>query len=668
MLLVPKMKQEQISDLRRSRLHWSATAVQLTLLGLLSACGGGTPTEPSVGSAAGVTNEAPMVGPSSSAAQLSYDANYSIGFAQAVAAGVEDAPEKATSRVVTITSTDSTGAVPTTDSANSVVLVAADGTKGAGTGGSGAESGKDTANPTTDIEVIGSPTDQPLPEIPITELPGTDPEPPVTDVELPIIDPEPPVTDEESPIIDPEPPVTDEESPIIDPEPPVTDEESPITDPEPPVTDAEPPTTDPDPITTDSEPPVTDSGTPTSPTIEEPTEPVGSATATMFFSSTTEGFNGEVLSESIRVTWPVDPDARGYNVYRQAEFVTSVFTEEYIDEDVYDGNYYYEIQAFDNSDTLYYVATGLTVKATTIGTTDPDAPVPNTQLLEGYDLVFGDEFTGSTLDGTKWNTSYLWGTELIINSEEQYYVDILNDPEFGFNPFTFDGDNLTINSIPTPSELAGKSLNQPYLSGVITSYDAFKFTYGYVETRAKVTHGRGYWPAFWLLNAYYVDDMPEIDIMEFIGHNQDVVYHTYHYYDSAGDLRSTPSQPTPGVDYTADFHTYAVEWKPGTIIFYINNIEVHRVVDSKVSQQEMYVIANTALGGWWAGSPDNTTPFPGEFIIDYIRVYQKSQPYDDNLLDDGITQVPYADQIFGTSSPSHRPSIEDWPEGYPSGL
>ena len=671
MLLAPKMTQDKITNLRSNRLRWSATAMQVTLLGLVSACGGGAPAEPSAGAAAAVVNEAPMVGPSSSAAQLSNDSNYSIGFAQAVAAGVEDAPEQGTNTVSSLISTDSNEAIPTTDSTNSVVLIPADTTKETTTEGAGTETGTDTANPTTDgntpatdFEVIESSTDQP---VPVAELPVTNPEPPVTDTETPITDQEPPVTDVETPITDAESPVTDTETPITDPEPAVTDTETPITDAESPVTDTETPITDPEPAVTDTETPITDSSTPTSPPDVEIPDAVDSNIETTFFSITTEGFNGEVLSDSIRVTWPVDPDARGYNVYRQAQFVTSVFTEEYIDEDVYDGNYYYEIQAFDNSDTLYYVATGLTVKATTFGTTDPDAPVPNTQLLDGYDLVFSDEFTGSELDGTKWNTSYLWGTDLVINSEEQYYVDILNDPEFGFNPFTFDGDNLTINSIQTPSELAGKSLNQPYLSGVITSYDAFKFTYGYVETRAKVTHGRGYWPAFWLLNAYYVDDMPEIDIMEFIGHNQDVVYHTYHYYDSEGQLRSTPSQATPGVDYTADFYTYAVEWKPGTIIFYINNIEVHRVVDSKVSQQEMYVIANTALGGWWAGSPDNTTPFPGEFVIDYIRVYQKSQPYDDNLLDDGITQVPYADQIFGTSSPSHRPSKEDWPEGYPSG-
>ncbi len=388
-----------------------------------------------------------------------------------------------------------------------------------------------------------------------------------------------------------------------------------------------------------------------------------------FESVTTEGFGGEVLDNSIRITWKVDQEASGYNVYRQAEYYTTVFTNEFHDIEVFDQNYYYEIQAFEHqereSDTrYYYIATGLTVSARTLGKTDPDRPKTNESLLENYKLVFSDEFNGNSLDASKWNTSFLWGTDLIINGEEQYYVDILKDPEFGFNPFTFDGNNVTINTIETPPELAKKSLDQPYLSGIMTSYDAFKFTYGYAEVRARMTHGRGYWPAFWLLNAYYGGEDPEIDIMEFIGDNQDVVYHTFHYYDDSGKLRSSQSEPTPGIDYTSDFHNFSVEWKPGSIIYFVDGIEVHRITDPKVPQEQMYLIANTAVGGWWAGSPDESTPFPGEYVIDYIRVYQKSTLYNDMLYSDGMTSVPYADDIPTQALPNHRPAREHWSEGY----
>ena len=410
--------------------------------------------------------------------------------------------------------------------------------------------------------------------------------------------------------------------------------------------------------------------------------PVAAADNTVskyFTSVTTEGFVGEVLEDSIRITWNEDPDAIGYNIYRQAEYYDTVYATEFNDTDVYDNDYYYEIQAFDNgskeADARYYfVAIGLTVSARTLGRIDPNKPKPNDELLKDYELVFADEFNGSSLDTSKWNTSFLWGTDLIINNEEQYYVDIANDPFFGFNPFTFDGNNMTINTIKTPPKLASKSNGQPYLSGIITSYDAFKFTYGYAEVRAKMTHGRGYWPAFWLLNAYYGGADPEIDIMEFLGHNQDVAYHTFHYYDENGKLRSTKSHPTKGIDFTADFHTFSVEWAPGLIVFFVDGIETHRITDPNVPVEQMYLLANTAVGGWWAGSPDETTPFPGKYIIDYIRVYQKATLYNDAMLSDDVTaggsnkvtSVPYADDVYGQASPTHRPTKEEWPDGYPN--
>ncbi len=399
----------------------------------------------------------------------------------------------------------------------------------------------------------------------------------------------------------------------------------------------------------------------TAPEIAE----ANAATVKTFSSTTSDGFVGEVSDNgTVKVTWKKDLKARGYNVYRQAEYITTIFEEKWIQSDLYDEAYYYEIQAFDAADNLYYIATGLTVEVTGTGRTNPDKKPTNEGILDNYELVFSDEFNGDSLDTSKWNTSYLWGDDVIINSEEQYYVDINNEPDFGFNPFTFDGESLTINSIKTPAPLLGKAKGQKYLSGVITSYDAFKFTYGYVETRAKMTFGKGYWPAFWLLNAYYVDDKPEIDIMEFIGDDQDVVYHTYHYYDSDGKLRSTKSDPTIAIDFTSDFHTFAVEWSPSSIAFYVDGIEQHKISDPKVSQQEMYIIANTAIGGWWPGSPDASTPFPGEYKIDYIRAYQRITPFEDFPFFDYVTKVPFHDDVPG-SSPSHFPPFELWPVGYP---
>ncbi len=390
--------------------------------------------------------------------------------------------------------------------------------------------------------------------------------------------------------------------------------------------------------------------------------PIDNAEPGLFESSYSAGFTGEVFEDgSVYVSWPAVADARGYNVYKDSEYVTTVFEPGYTDSQISKASHYYEVVAFDHAENYQTVAEGLTVELAETGTTTDTLPP---HIAAGYDLVFAEEFQTGTLDTTKWNTSYLWGDELIINSEEQFYVDIKNKPGFGYNPFELDGEHLTITAIRTPPELLDKATGQPYLSGVITSYDSFKFTYGYVEARAKVPFGQGLWSAFWLLNAYYVDRKPEIDIFEHIGDDRDVTYHTYHYYDGAGKLHSTKSLETVGIDFTHDFHNYAVEWLPGKIIFYVDGQEMHSISDPNISSQEMYIIANTALGGWWPGSPDDTTPFPSRYQIDYIRAYQKRGPQEDAPLDDGTQTIPLADDV-PSRSPNHIPTPEQWPQAYP---
>jgi len=381
-----------------------------------------------------------------------------------------------------------------------------------------------------------------------------------------------------------------------------------------------------------------------------------------FESYSTPGFSATLRADgSAELRWQAMPGARGYNVYKSANYIATVFTNAYIDNEVSASeSYYYRIEAFDFNDAFTRLADGLTLK----GAQSKSVVTAPSAILDNYDLVFNEEFSGTELDSSKWDTAYLWGDDLVINQEEQHYVDILNQPDFAYNPFVFSGETMTIRSIRTPADLLPEANQQPYLSGVITSYSSFKFTYGYVEVRARMPRGKGFWAAFWLLNAYYVERKPEIDIVEHIGHEQDRIYHTYHYYDNNDTLRSTNSLETAGIDFTNDFHTFGVEWKPGTLIYYVDGVERHRIVDPSISSQEMYIIANTAVGGWWPGSPDSSTQFPGEYEIDYIRVYQKRGPADLPPQSDPSGQAPVYSNTR-TGSPNHRPAYVDWPEGYP---
>ena len=154
--------------------------------------------------------------------------------------------------------------------------------------------------------------------------------------------------------------------------------------------------------------------------------------------------------------------------------------------------------------------------------------------------------------------------------------------------------------------------------------------YGRIEVRAKLPHGKGVWPAIWMLG----DDFPkvkwpdcgEIDIMEFVGKEPSNVYATVHYaaagkHQSAGNKLTTPAP-------SADFHVYACEWFADRIDFYFDSQKYHTVPTDVAGtgaanpfRKPHYLLINFALGGTWGGAIDETI-LPQTFVIDYMRIYR----------------------------------------------
>jgi beta-glucanase (GH16 family) len=191
------------------------------------------------------------------------------------------------------------------------------------------------------------------------------------------------------------------------------------------------------------------------------------------------------------------------------------------------------------------------------------------------------------------------------------------------NPFGFKNWSLTIFANKTPQSLLSKTKNQKYTSGIITSRDSFNFTHWYAEARVKIPAWQWLWPAFWLLNTKYEGMKPEIDIMENLWHETNKVHQTYHYYDSTGKLISNESHVQGSIDYSEGYHTFAVQWEPWLIQYYIDGKKTKKIEWPGVASQDMYVLANLAVWWNWPKSPDATTNFPAQFAIDYIRVYEK---------------------------------------------
>ncbi|HXA01781.1 MAG TPA: T9SS type A sorting domain-containing protein, partial [Cytophagaceae bacterium] len=104
---------------------------------------------------------------------------------------------------------------------------------------------------------------------------------------------------------------------------------------------------------------------------------------------------------------------------------------------------------------------------------------------------------------------------------------------------------------------------------------------------------------------------------------------------------------TTASDLSAGFHTYAVEWKPDTITWFLDNNNFYTITKTGIApsywpfnDDNFFFILNVAVGGWFGGNPDGTTVFPQTMEVDYVRVY--SNPY--TLVIDG------RDKVFSGSS------------------
>lgn len=297
---------------------------------------------------------------------------------------------------------------------------------------------------------------------------------------------------------------------------------------------------------------------------------------------------------------------------------------------------------------------------------------------EGYELTFSDEFNASTLNNNRWNTQLRWDGEFngerkeyrVINGESQFYVNIFSDdadhqnfvvPQH--NPFEMNGSRLAIRAIRNPLKtnnnkgghgaLREMVAQQDFLSGAISTYDKFTQKYGYFEARIKIPSHVGTFPAFWLHHQkrkWEGTRRTEIDIMENLGHAPWYVYNSFHYFKNVsatygGDAYFVKPQPEgqiyDGTDFSQDYHTYAVEWAPGQVTWFIDGQKVSELYNEAVDYEDLYLILNLAMGGNWTNYPassgglgrNSNDFFPNQndlnnfsnpaLEIDYVRVYKR---------------------------------------------
>lgn len=231
-----------------------------------------------------------------------------------------------------------------------------------------------------------------------------------------------------------------------------------------------------------------------------------------------------------------------------------------------------------------------------------------------WDLVFEDDFEGTTIDLNKWN---IW--------------DEMRDWRYSYSKdnMILDGNGNLINRMSVlekPDTVTGET----QISGAMTTQGKFETTYGYFEIRMIPHRAEGLMGAFWLMcgdmgDKDAADDGTakngcEIDIIETFYHRKDPS-HTIHW-DGYTHTKSHHFNNSGRDDiFDGNYHTFAFRWSPTEYVFLIDNVVTGKTNEVDICDQPGYLLIsshfNTNAGTLPIGAGEHT-----DMIVDYVRVYQ----------------------------------------------
>ena len=225
----------------------------------------------------------------------------------------------------------------------------------------------------------------------------------------------------------------------------------------------------------------------------------------------------------------------------------------------------------------------------------------NFESKDGWELVFFEDFSGGSLNNKIWTAS-----SRIENYNNELQV---------YNPKNVEIKGGKLLLIAKDE----KKHSKKYTSGLIDSKGKVDFLYGKIEVKGKSPAGRGLFPAIWMLPVDEKNNIPQISIMEVVGHKPHLIYQVY-YWREEGELKKIYNK-IENTSFTEEY-IYGIEWNESEIRWFINGQLVF-TVNNNIPNMPLYLVINLAVGGDWPGYPDSNTVFPASFSIDYVKYYKK---------------------------------------------
>jgi beta-glucanase (GH16 family) len=260
-------------------------------------------------------------------------------------------------------------------------------------------------------------------------------------------------------------------------------------------------------------------------------------------------------------------------------------------------------------------------------------------------LILDDKFAGTTLNSSVWNTYVTWESvngapvwtgslpagdsalggplgSVAVNSPGSYDADYCDPSQISVD------NGLSITMVPDTSQKG-----YTYRSACLSTYGKFQFTGGYVQFSVKMPNdlADGGWPALWFLpGTGTAGDGAEIDLFEggFTDSNsglastvpEDQVFAS-HYHEPSGTWVGWAADT--GVDMSAGYHTYGMEYIPGkSISTYFDGTLIHTFTTDIDTAPYEIIIDNAETNSNPSSFHDSgTPPNPSVMSVAEVQVY-----------------------------------------------
>ncbi len=268
----------------------------------------------------------------------------------------------------------------------------------------------------------------------------------------------------------------------------------------------------------------------------------------------------------------------------------------------------------------------------------------------GWQLVWGDDFNGSSVDTNKWNISSGQGDTCNVFTPSKVSVSA--------------GQLHLANTY-----VGGSNFYQTHQAGRVTSESKFTFTYGKIEWRAKMPgpdNNLGYWPGLWLSQQNNTIDFDEVDVVEMFGPSVSPIYQSHiTFHPPNYSITDFQTHPYSAIHPADGFHIYTLIWDQTSLKYYVDNVLSTTFNNGDnglfTPDQPLYVLISNLMGAsnqtTYPGvtidpstdCPTGGAPFPntisGQTVdVDYVRVYQMQTKADVDLKvngSDGPVNIGY---------------------------